>query len=89
MARPTGSKNEKTKQWDAFGHELINGGLPRLQRILKECDDDTFVKVYIPLLEYFKPKLKRIEKAHGHDEKTIIEVSWDDRPVIGSDSYKD
>ncbi len=73
MPRPIGSKNQKTKEWEAFGHELIAGGLPRLRQILDTCDDDTFIRVYIPLLEYFKPKLKRIEQENESSE-TLIRV---------------
>jgi hypothetical protein len=85
MARKKGSKNQKTLDWEAFGRELIDGGLPRLQKILMTCDDDDFVRIYIPMLEYFKPKLKRIENSQGEgDQKTIIEVKWDDKPPIYS-----
>lgn len=81
MPRPIGSKNQKTIQWDAFGNELIQGGLPRLQSILENADDDTFVKIYIPLLEYFKPKLKRVEMAEGSTPVTHrIVVQWDETP---------
>ena len=74
MPRPIGSKNQKTKEWEAFGHELITGGMPRLRQILDTCDDDTFIRVYIPLLEYFKPKLTRIEQENESSE-TLIRVS--------------
>jgi hypothetical protein len=81
MARPIGSKNQKTIDWDTFGRDLIDGGLPRLKSILTECDDDTFIKVYIPLLEYFKPKLKRLEQTTPV-EKQVIEVRWDEPSII-------
>jgi hypothetical protein len=85
MARKKGSKNQKTLDWESFGRELIDGGLPRLSNILAKCDDDEFIRIYIPLLEYFKPKLKRVENSHADDEKrTVIEVKWDDQPSIHS-----
>lgn len=77
MARPIGSKNQKTIDWDTFGRNLIDGGLPRLQRIMDESDDDTFLKVYIQLLEYFKPKLKRLEQT-APDVTHVIQVKWDE-----------
>ena len=74
MPRPIGSKNQKTKEWEAFGHELITGGMPRLRQILDTCDDDTFIRVYISLLEYFKPKLKRVEIDPDSDQVRQIVV---------------
>lgn len=77
MPRPKGSKNEKTLQWDAFGKTLMDEGLPRLLRIMRESDDETFLKHYILLLEFFKPKLKRIEQTSSAD-KHVIEVRWEE-----------
>lgn len=84
MARPIGSKNQKTIDWDTFGRNLIDGGLPRLKRIMDESDDDTFLKVYIQLLEYFKPKLKRLEQATP-DVTRVIEVKWE-KPSVRYDT---
>ncbi|MFM9051816.1 MAG: hypothetical protein ACKOKF_05795, partial [Bacteroidota bacterium] len=82
MPRPVGSKNQKTLDWESFGKELFEGGLPRLQRILQTCDDDDFVRIFIPLLEFFKLKLKRVETTgYGSNGKKIIEVFLDDKPV--------
>lgn len=77
MARPKGSKNLKTLQWETFGQALIDDGLPRLRRILKDADDEAFVKTYLSLLEFFKPKLKRIEEVR-EPEPPQIRVVWDD-----------
>lgn len=73
MARPHGSKNTKTKDWESFGKEMIEGGLPRLNQILENCDDETFLKTYIQLLEFFKPKMKRIEQT-GTVQETVVRV---------------
>lgn len=80
MSRPKGSKNQKTIDWDTFGKTLTDEGLPRLLEILRKSDDETFLRTYIPLLEYFKPKLKRIETVQDKDTDTTIRVLWDDIP---------
>lgn len=57
--RPTGSKSEKTIQWEELGHALITKHSGRANEILENCDDVTFMDNYGKLLEYFKPKLAR------------------------------
>ena len=78
MARPKGSKNQKTIDWNEFGKKLTEDGLPRLQRILETCDDETFIKLYVVMLEYFKPKMKRLEVADAEATPTKIVVCWDE-----------
>lgn len=85
MPRPIGSKNEKTKQWDAFGHELIEKGMPRIHSILDTCDDETFIQLYTRLLEYFKPKMKRIETVSAESETIIIVKRTDPTPFPNAD----
>ena len=81
MARPRGSKNEKTLQWEAFGKVLLDEGLPRLVSLLQNSDDETFLRIYIPLLEFFKPKLKRIEEVK-ESESIEVRVIWDEEAAV-------
>lgn len=74
--RPAGSKNEKTKQWEALGESIMSVHTERFNDILKakaEDDPDTFMDLYLKVLEYFKPKLARTE--------TKTEVSIDNKPL--------
>jgi len=59
--RQKGSLNEKTKQWEHLGEAIKTTHADRLNAILDSCDDDTFIKHYSSILEYFQPKLARTE----------------------------
>ena len=57
--------SEKTKLWEALGEMLTNQGAERVLRYLNTCNDETFIKHYKDLLEYFKPKLQRSDITTG------------------------
>jgi hypothetical protein len=58
--RPKGSKNKKTLEWERFGSELMGGqNLDRVMQIMDELPPLEFLKYFIMLAEYFKPKLSR------------------------------
>lgn len=72
--KPKGSKNEKTKQWEALGEAIITTHAERFNRILAAADDDLFMRNYAQMLEYFKPKLARSEitQEATHTMKVIV-----------------
>lgn len=71
-----GSKNEKTKQWEALGEAIITTHAERFNRILAAADDDLFMRNYAQMLEYFKPKLARSEiKQDGPTEHIVTHVT--------------
>lgn len=74
MARPKGSKNQKSIEWEQFGKALTEQGLDRIAAILDTCDDETFIRTYVQLLEYFKPKMKRLEVRDSDASPVIIQV---------------
>lgn len=57
--KPRGAVSEKTKMWEALGKMITEGGAERALNFLEKVDDETFMKYYLMLLEYFKPKLQR------------------------------
>ena len=59
MARPKGSSNKKTQEWEAFGRKLTTYGAKRAQRIMSESSDKDFMFYFQNLLNYFKPQLSR------------------------------
>jgi len=64
-------KHEKTKQWEALGEAIVTKHADRLNEILDNCDDETFIRHYSNVLEYFKPKLARTELSGELDIQTI------------------
>jgi hypothetical protein len=63
--KPKGAVGEKTKRWEALGDMLVTEGAERVKEYLRNSDDDTFLKHYKDLLEYFKPKLNRSDITSG------------------------
>ena len=59
--RPVGSKSTRTIEWENFGKELLEKGMPRALEIMDTCEDEKFMNHFTGLLEYFKPKLARVD----------------------------
>lgn len=84
MAAPKGNKfgvsrkgipNKKTKQWLIFSSYMLEGGLKKFQKELNALEGKEFVYAMTNLMEFFQPKLGRLE--HGGldgDEKIIFEI---------------
>lgn len=56
-----GIPNKRTQQWEEFGRDLLDSGLPRAKKIMAKAKDEKFMEYFKDLLEYFKPKLARTE----------------------------
>lgn len=82
--KPKGAISAKTIAWNNLGEFITEQGANRLKRILAEADDATFMKVYIQLIEYFKPKQSRIEpeKFRGPQKITVSIIGRDKTPPI-------
>lgn len=63
--KPKGAKSERIKNWEKLGEMLTSQGAERVLRYLDRCNDETFLKHYMNLLEYFKPKLNRTDITSG------------------------
>ena len=71
-----GSKNEKTKQWEALGEAIVTTHAERFNSILETAEDENFQKYFTMILEYFKPKQSRAEVTGEID--TTITVQFKD-----------
>lgn len=70
--KPKGTLSKKTLEWEEFGKQLLENGLPRAIEILQTCDDEKFIAQFTNLLEYFKPKLARSEvNVDGEVKHTV------------------
>ena len=59
--KPIGAVSQKTKAWEQLGDFITEAGAMRVKTILATCDEETFLKYYSQFMEYFKPKLSRVE----------------------------
>jgi hypothetical protein len=69
-----GSKHIKTTQWDTLGNYLVNEGLDRFLEYLKNVHDKTYAEYYMRLIEYFKPKVMRVNSSVNEKEPLIIKI---------------
>jgi hypothetical protein len=72
--KPKGAISTKTIAWNNLGEFITEQGAERLKKILIETDDATFMKAYIQLIEYFKPKHSRTELESTNNEKQILVI---------------
>jgi hypothetical protein len=72
--RVVGSKNQRVIEWEQFGKQLLEFGLPRAMGIMETCEDDDFMMYMNQYIEYFKPKLARTELTGK--EGNAIEHTW-------------
>lgn len=63
--RQLGCRSMKTRQWDSIGDYLVQHGaehfLLHLQKLAKK-NPEKYCDRFMQILEYFKPKMARIEK---------------------------
>lgn len=70
-----GQKQQRTIEWESFGKDLLAFGLPRAKDILQNCKDDVFLYHFEKMLEYFKPKLARVEHQGQVEVKNVSETT--------------
>lgn len=59
--RVKGTPNKKTLILDSFAKTIVEGGMEKFQRELMKLKGANFVKNYMAIFEYVKPKLARTE----------------------------
>jgi hypothetical protein len=72
--KPKGAISEKVKLWDQLGNYVVTQGAERAMQILARMDDDEFLKYYLTMLEFFKPKQARVTHAGDAKEPVVINM---------------
>jgi hypothetical protein len=72
--RPVGAVSEKTKLWDQLGNYVVSQGAERAMHILSTMEDEEYLKYYMTMLEFFKPKQARITHSGDAKEPVIIQM---------------
>jgi hypothetical protein len=77
--RRSGSKNERTKQWENLGESIVGKCAERFQEELFALKGKEFVQMYIQVLNFFKPKYQSTElKA---DQTSKVTVVYESEPI--------
>jgi hypothetical protein len=56
-----GQRLHRVLEWQEFGRQVIEGGLPRVMQYMDQLPDDKHFANWVQLIEYFKPRLARTE----------------------------
>lgn len=80
-----GKPKKRTLEWEAFGKQLLSGGLDRANEIMKNSNDEKFMHYFLQLLEYFRPKQSRVENETQAEMKLIIEKKVVKKPTLKND----
>ena len=55
--RKPGSRNKRSEQWDALVESISGKHADRFNDVLNKASDKDFGKLYVSILQHFKPKL--------------------------------
>jgi hypothetical protein len=72
------SKKETPLTWETFEDFILTEGLARYKKALEEVDEYTYLKLYPNLLEFIKPKIKRVESTDNSGDPVQVKVLWDE-----------
>lgn len=75
-------KSHRGRAWDEIGEYILNTGAYRYTKIISKMPDEKFLNRFETMLEYFKPKLGRIEHASDKENPltfNIINFNMQDR----------
>lgn len=74
MSRAEGVKNAKTIQWELMGEYLTDAGIKRYKELMENANAEDFPKLFMQVVEFFKPKLARKELTGELTIKTKEEI---------------
>ena len=65
----------KDQSWQDLQEYITNKGAAKYIQILKRSDDADFVRHYTKLIEFFKPKLQKIDQTMNVSDKITMTLT--------------
>jgi len=65
----------KDQAWDDLQDYITNAGAKKFIQVLKRSDDADFVRHYTKLIEFFKPKLQKIDQNTNVTDKITMHLT--------------
>lgn len=72
--KPKGAISERTEMWNKLGEYVVTQGAERAMQVLAQMEDEEFLKNYMMMLEYFKPKQARNVHASDSNSPVIVQI---------------
>ena len=84
--RPKGAISERTKQWNQLADAITSTHTERFNQCLSQLEDKDFMRAYLEVLNYFKPKLSAVQSNNVNTELQALTLHIDasDVPVFPS-----
>ncbi len=76
--KPKGVKNKKTVILDNFAKHIVEGGQEKFERELKKLRGSAYVKAYMAMFEYVKPKLARTDVKLTAPKGSLVVMTQDE-----------
>ena len=78
-----GIPNKRTKQWNLFAEQAMNGGLEKFEQEMNKLEGEQYVQIFIKLLEFFKPRLSRMGFSSEHESLSeFIEKMYGEKTEV-------
>ena len=68
--------SERRVLWDELRDYIMNDGLERYMRELESSDPETFMKHYLTILEFVKPRLQRQQVEVSTNDTRDIKLNF-------------
>lgn len=81
--RQKGTPNKRTEQWNIFAEWMMSDGLVRLKDEMDKLNGREYVNTVKDLMEYFQPKLSRIEQDNNYKTDNIEKLYTILRGIAG------
>lgn len=84
LGRPVGTKNTKTKQWEALSESIVGKHSEEFNNYMNELwsgsqsDKQKASDLFLQVLKYFKPKMSSVEASVQDNDNTISFIMFKD-----------
>jgi hypothetical protein len=78
--KPKGAVSERARLWNELKDWIIGEGADRFREEIQKLKGRDYIKTYVEILEYFKPKLQRTEAEIDLKTKGPMRITYNGKP---------
>jgi hypothetical protein len=84
--RPKGAISKKAEQWAMLMEAMATGLTERFHEYMLELEPKDYIRVYLELLNYYKPKLSSVDSRNINTnlEALVLQINGDNIPSFPS-----
>ena len=73
--KPKGANAHRNEQWENFSRFILTKGIAHLEEEMMKLEGKEYVKAVCDIMEYFRPKLARVDHGNADDEPFKVEFT--------------